>query len=142
MVLVQQVLRSCCVGAFECCYNTAMSDSERSIRPPSVVGDFSVLENLTAVEAETPQPPPLEPLSGHVTLPPPGVAITAVFMKYTSVTDPMQLLLILPVSVTSSSEGRWGEMLRYPQCRFFEHRGAVWQASIGSACVVEVEALL
>ena len=71
MALVQQVLCSCCAGAFECCYNTAMSDSERSTRPPSAVGDFSVPENLTAVEAETPQPPPLEPLSDPVPLPPP-----------------------------------------------------------------------
>ena len=142
MALVQQVLRSCCVGAFECCYNTAMSDSERSTRPPSAVGDFFALENLTAAEAETSQPPPLEPLSDPVTLPPPDVAITAVFMKYTSITDRTQLLLILLLSFTSSSEGRWGEMLRFLQYRFFEHRDAVWQTSIGSACVVEVEAPL
>ena len=68
-----------------------MSDSEASTRPPPTVGDFTVLENLTALEAETFEPPPLEPLADPETVPPLDVAITAVFMKYTSITDPMQL---------------------------------------------------
>ena len=43
------------------CYNTAMSDSEASTRPPSTVEDFAVLENLTTFVAETFETPPLEP---------------------------------------------------------------------------------
>ena len=69
-----------------------MSDSAASTRAPSTVGDFIVLENLTALEAEAFEPPPQEPLADPETLPPLDVAITAVFMKYTSITNPMQLL--------------------------------------------------
>ena len=119
-----------------------MSDSAASTRAPSTVGDFIVLENLTALEVETLEPPQLEPLADPETVPPLDVAITAVFMKYTSITDPMQLLHIVQLSFTFSSEGRWGEMLRFLQYTFFQHRVAVWQTSIGSACVVEVEAPL
>ena len=117
-----------------------MSDSEASTRPPSTVGVFTVLEHLSTLEAETFEPPPLEPLADPETLPPLDVAITAVFMKYTSVTDPMQLLHIVQLSFTFSSEGRWGEMLRFHQYRILKHGDVVWQTSIGSACVVEVEA--
>ena len=37
---------------FSICYNTAMSDSDASTRPPSTVGDFAVLEDLTTLESE------------------------------------------------------------------------------------------
>ena len=50
------------------------------------------------------------------------------------------IALIVQFSFTPSSEERWGEMLRFLQYRFIEHCDAVWQTSIGSACVVEVEA--
>ena len=50
------------------CYNTAMSDSEASTRPPSTVGDFTVLEHLTTLEADTLEPLPLDPPADPETL--------------------------------------------------------------------------
>ena len=85
-----------------------MSDSEASTRPPPIVGDFTVLEHLTTLEAETLEPPPLEPLADPETLPPLDVAITALFMKYTSITNPMQLLslysFVLPLHQKDGGE--------------------------------------
>ena len=68
-----------------------MSDFAASTRAPSTVGDFTVHENLTELEAETLEPTPLEPPADPETLPPLDVAIIALFMKYTSITDPMHL---------------------------------------------------
>ena len=62
---------------FSICYDTALSDSETSTRPPSTVGDFPVLEHLTTLEADTLEPLPLDPPSDPETLLPFGRFSTA-----------------------------------------------------------------
>ena len=68
-----------------------MSDSAASTRAPSTVGDLFVHEDLSEFEAEILESTALAPPANPETLPPLDVATIALFMKYTSITDPMQL---------------------------------------------------
>ena len=52
------------------CYNTALSDSQASSRLLSTVRDFTVLEHMTTLEADTLGPLALEPPADSETLPP------------------------------------------------------------------------
>ena len=69
-----------------------MSDSAAFAHASSSVGDLAVHEDLSEFEAEILESTALAPPADPETLPPLDVAITALFMKYTSITDPMQLL--------------------------------------------------
>ena len=68
-----------------------MSDSVAFAHASSSVGDLAVHEDLSEFEAEIFESTALAPPANPETLPPQDVAIIALFMKYTSITDPMQL---------------------------------------------------
>ena len=85
-----------------------MLDSAASTRAPSTVGDFIVHENLSEFEADILESTALALPADPETLPPLDVAIIALFMKYTSTTDPMQLLslysFVLPLHQKDGGE--------------------------------------
>ena len=68
-----------------------MSDSVAFAHASSSVGDLAVHEDLLEVEAEIFESTALAPPANPETLPPQDVAIIALFMKYTPITNPMQL---------------------------------------------------
>ena len=68
-----------------------MSNSAAFARASSSVGDLAAHEDLSEFEAENLESTALAPPANPETLPPLDVAIIALFMKYTSITDPMQL---------------------------------------------------